>query len=66
MSQIILPGNNSITLCPAAVMKIVEEHINSKMYGSRDDPKVRVTRVKATADTSSFEFSITTDPEAAP
>lgn len=59
--MILLPGNNSLVLCPAAIMQIVEEHLNKNLYASRSESHVRVTNVQHSEDT--FFFSVTTDEE---
>lgn len=57
-----LPGNNTVTFCPAALMGIVQEALNARSYDSKDNP-VRVTGVEAIKEghTAVFHFAVTTD-----
>lgn len=61
-----MPGNNTITMCPAALIGIVQEALNARTYDSKDYP-VRVTGVEARTEgqVTVFHFSVTTDSEAA-
>lgn len=55
-----LPGNNSITLCSAALCEILQEHI-AKSYYTSDASNVRVTAVTFDTISKTARFVITTD-----
>jgi hypothetical protein len=65
MSQILLPGNNTVVLCGAAVQQIVQEHLRCALYGGRDEAKPRVTGVKYDSSNHTFAFEVKTDQEKA-
>lgn len=53
-----MPGNNFIDLCPAALMLAVQNHLNKHTINC----DVRVTDVRVT-DAGYYRFSITTNPK---
>jgi hypothetical protein len=57
-----LPGNNTITLCPASLIGIVQEALNARTYSS-DKLPYRVLAVEARTEgaTTVFHFTVTTD-----
>jgi hypothetical protein len=61
-----LPGNNTVTLCPSALIGIVQEALNARTYDNKENP-VRVTGVEARTEgcTTVFHFTVTTDKEPA-
>lgn len=61
-----LRGNNTVTLCPAALMDVVQEALNARTYSS-DKMPVRVLGVEAIKEggTVCFHFAVTTDPDPA-
>jgi hypothetical protein len=61
------PGRNTVTLCPAALMLVVQQAMNDRTYGNEKTP-IRVTDIRTRTDggTTVFDIEITTDmPEAA-
>ncbi len=52
----LLPGNNSLSLCGTALMAIVQKHLNDASY-TREDGPIAVTGVKH--DDGSFVFEVT-------
>lgn len=63
MAELTLPGNNTLTLCGAALCAIVEKHINEAAWPARDKAPVRVSYAAAKADGGAtvFTFQVTTD-----
>jgi hypothetical protein len=54
-----LPGDNTLTLNNAAIMRIIQEKLNADL--STSAAIVRVTKMKSTTYGDSTEFTITTD-----
>lgn len=61
-----LPGRNTVTLCPSALMGIVQKALNDRTYDS-DKQLVRVLGVESIKEghTAVFHFEVTTDPDPA-
>jgi hypothetical protein len=61
--MIIFEGNNTIQYCQKALMKIVEEHLNSNTSrGYKEDSVyIRVTSIRQ--DDNTFNVVLTTDKE---
>ena len=54
----LMPGHNVMTLCPAALMAILQRHLQSTQ-GKTNDPSIRVTDL--TIDSDGVHFVLTTD-----
>lgn len=61
----IMIGNNELRLCPATVMKIIEDHLNESVAGP---PHLRVTGLDFKQDdgTTITIVKLTSDPAAVP
>ena len=55
-----LPGENTLTLTNAALMRLVQERINNDL--STSGAVLRVTAIKYASYGGSAEFTISTDP----
>ncbi len=60
--MLLLPGYNTIHLCPAAIMRIVEEHLRrNTLCTTREEAVLRVTGISY--NDGEFILSVTTDPQ---
>lgn len=59
----ILAGNNTLTLSPAALAQIMQKHLNERRYDG-DKVPVRVLAVRSRVDSGAtvYDFDLTTDP----
>lgn len=60
--MISLPGNNTLVLCPKALMDIIEKHLNDNTHhGYRDEEKrpIRITSIKY--DANGYHVSLTNE-----